>query len=144
MANKEKRAKRSKEKAKAYRKQKSIKQGFKAGHAQLDFSSLQKQFEGEPVQYFGYNRERQENESPFDFPAEGLVCMVSQIVESNISELTSETGIAFKIGNWFVSEVIENHAHKVHGAFASENEALDFGRAIGAKGYRSGPKFEAF
>lgn len=144
MANREKRAKRAKEKAKAYRKQKSIKQGFNASSEQPDFSSFHKQFEGEPMQYFGYNRERQENESPFDLPAEGLVCMASEVVESNRNDLIAETGIHFKIGDWYVSEVIEEHDHEVHGAFESESEALDFGRSIGAKGYRSAPQFEAF
>lgn len=144
MANKEKRAKRSKEKAKAYRKKKSLKQCFNASSEQPDFSSFKKQFEGEPMQYFGYNKERKENESPFDLPAEGLVCMASEVVESNIYDLIAETGIHFKIGDWYVSEVIEEHDHKVHGSFGSESAALDFGRTIGVKGYRSAPQFEAF
>ena len=36
--------------------------------------------EGQPTEYFGYDRERQSDESPFELLAEGVVCMVANIV----------------------------------------------------------------
>ena len=39
--------------------------------------------EGQATEYFGYNSERQSAQSPFELPAEGLVCMAANLVEKN-------------------------------------------------------------
>lgn len=77
------------------------------------------------VRYFGYSTEGGEDESPFDIPEQGMVCMVSNIIERNREPVSQQTGRDFVVGQWFVSEggcdtVV------VHGPFEAETEALDF------------------
>ena len=101
--------------------------------------------EGEATEYFGYDRERQSDESPFELPAEGLVCMVSIIVEKNRQPLIEESGIDFALGQWFVSQYNEFNEVTVYGPFEDESEALDYGREqLGVVSYLSSPGFEMF
>ena len=79
----------------------------------------------EPEQFFGYNRERRPDESPFDLPEDGLVCMVSSITGLNAEALKHETGKDFEIGQWFCSTGAHNET-VVHGPFESSEEAFNF------------------
>jgi len=146
MANKEKRAKRAKTKAKSQRvnKQKTAENSHEDSFNQPNFSDIFQKEDKEPRQMFGYNRERRTDEDPFSFPEDGLICMVSEIIDENRQPIFDDTGIDFKVGDWFVSEVISGHDHKIHGAFQSEVEAMDFGLELGVKSYRSTPQFESF
>lgn len=101
--------------------------------------------EGQLTEFFGYDRERQSDESPFELPAEGLVCMVANIVEKNRQTLTEQSGIDFALGQWFVSQSNEFNEVTVYGPFADELEALDYGREqLGIVSYLSSPGFEMF
>ena len=85
-----------------------------------------------PTQFFGYNRERHSEESPFELSEDGLVCMVSSISGMNLVEIRQHSGIDFKLGDWFCS----TGAHEktaVHGPFSSEEDAFDYAKeAVGA------------
>ena len=99
----------------------------------------------DPTQYFGYNNDLSSAESPVELPENGMLCMVSDIVDKNKQPLIDETGICFEIGDWFVSEIIEGHQHKVHGLFKSEEAAFDFGRTnLNVVTYRGAPVLEIF
>lgn len=144
MAKQDKRNKRAKEKAKRARqiKQRQIESRNNEFNTQFlnDESALP-----QPEQYFGYNRERRDDESPFDFPSEGMLCMVASINEQNIIPITAETSINFEIGQWFLSENLEDHKHIVHGPFDDIETAFDFGRVeIGVMSYRAAPIFDEF
>ena len=78
-----------------------------------------------PEQYFGYDRARLENESPFDFPEEGLVCMVQNITLVNQAGLQSETGIEFPLGEWICSTGVHENT-VVDGPFKLSNDAFKF------------------
>jgi hypothetical protein len=100
---------------------------------------------GVPIQHFGYDHDLSSCKSPFEIPKNGLVCMVSEVVKKTQQALTEETGIDFNIGDWFVSATIEGHEHEVHGAFKSEEEALNFGKTeCNVVAYRAAPIFEMF
>ncbi|MGF1756522.1 hypothetical protein L4D76_00950 [Photobacterium sagamiensis] len=101
--------------------------------------------EGEPIEYFGYGRERQPDESPFELSAEGLVCVVSNIVEKNQQPLIQESGIYFALGQWIVSQYNEFHEVTVYGPFDDKLAALDYGREqLGVVSYHSFPVFDVF
>lgn len=139
MGDKNKRAKRSKEKAKNHRK---ASHNSKAGSANNEFDELMTKMideQHEPRQYFGYAQERQQDEDPFELPDTGMICMVSEVKNE---PLVIETGVVFKVGEWFVSEIIKEHEHIVHGPFDSEVDALEFGsNSLKVKSYRSAPEF---
>lgn len=144
MSKQDKRQKRAKEKAKRARKIKQKKIESRNTEFDNEFFNDGNTL-SEPEQYFGYNRERSDGESPFDFPAEGMLCMVSIINEQNILPLIEETKINFELGQWFLSENLENHKHIVHGPFNEVESALDFGRVeLGVISYRSAPLFDGF
>lgn len=79
----------------------------------------------EPDQFFGYNRERLPDESPFDLPEDGLVCMVSKIDDRNLELARQETGKDFKLGQWFCSTGAHTET-VVHGPFETSESAFDF------------------
>lgn len=79
----------------------------------------------EPDQYFGYSRERRPEESPFDLPEDGLVCMVSRIDERNLALARRETGKDFKLGQWFCSTGAHSET-VVHGPFETHESAFNF------------------
>ena len=79
----------------------------------------------EPDQFFGYNRERRPDESPFDLPEDGLVCMVSKIDARNLELARQETGKDFKLGQWFCSTGAHSET-VVHGPFETSESAFDF------------------
>lgn len=94
------------------------------------------------IQFFGYSTEASKNESPFDLPEEGLVCMVSNITEYNREAISKETGRTFELDQWFVSES-EHESTIVHGPFDSENVAFDFGKEhCMAIRFKAAPVFE--
>lgn len=94
-----------------------------------------------PTQFFGYNRERHTEESPFELSEDGLVCMVSSITGMNLVEVRQHSGIDFKLGDWFCS----TGAHEntvVHGPFSSTEEAFNYARdSVGAVRFLVGPEF---
>lgn len=99
----------------------------------------------DPIQYFGYDNDLSSTGSPVELPENGMLCMVSEIVDKNKQPLIDETGICFEIGDWFVSEIIKDHEYKVHGSFQNEELALDFGRTeLNVVTYRGAPVVEMF
>lgn len=94
------------------------------------------------IQFFGYSTESAKNESAFDLPEEGLVCMVSNITEYNREAICKESGRTFTLDQWFVSEN-EHESTIIHGPFDSENSAFDFGKAhCKAIRFKGAPVFE--
>lgn len=78
------------------------------------------------TQYFGYDNDSSVD-SFFELPDDGLLCMVSQVVDKDLQDSVNEKGLFFEIGDWFVSEVIEGCSYKLHGPFENEDKALSFG-----------------
>lgn len=96
------------------------------------------------LQFFGYSTSAAPGESPFELPELGLVCMVSNIAPCNLEPIKAETGIAFELGDWFVSEG-SHDATKVHGPFSDEHECFEFAKAnCGAVRFKAAPVFEMF
>lgn len=95
------------------------------------------------IQFFGYSTEAAKDESPFDLPEDGLVCMVSNITEYNRAPINKQTGRAFELDQWFVSE----GAHEetiVHGPFVDEGAAMTFAREhCKAIRFKTAPVFES-
>jgi hypothetical protein len=144
MRKQDKRAKRAKEKAKRARqvKQRQIdsRNTNFVSDVPNDVPAL-----SEPEQYFGYSRERREDESPFELPSEGMLCMVSIINEQNIADIRAETNINFEIGQWFLSENLQDHKFILHGPFDGIEAAFNFGRIeLGVISYRTVPVFDGF
>ena len=96
----------------------------------------------EPEQFFGYDRERRPDESPFELPEDGLVCMVTSITSQNLEAARMETGKNFEIGQWFCS----TGAHSttvVHGPFESSESAFNFAHEkFGVVRFMSAPQWE--
>lgn len=71
--------------------------------------------------------------------------MVSEVVLKDVSALVEETGIDFKVGDWFVSAMLDQHGYNVFGPYDSEQQALEFGeQEFGVVKYRGAPVFEIF
>lgn len=79
----------------------------------------------EPEQFFGYDRERRPDESPFEFSDDGLVCMVSSITGQNLDFARQETGKDYKLGDWFCS-VGAHDDTVIHGPFENSEIAFNF------------------
>lgn len=95
-----------------------------------------------PVMYFGYDRQRREDESPFEISQDGLVCMVSNIAQDNQKPLQESTGIDFQMGQWFASSGVHGNT-VVKGPFGDAYAAMDFSKAnFGAVRFNSAPTFE--
>lgn len=129
--------------------QKNTKRPKRKKKKQEEFRSLLEEMirnsEGEPTEYFGYSKECQPNESPFELPSEGVVCMVSNIVEKNQQQVIETSGINFVLGQWFVSQNNDFNEVTVYGPFEDESEALDYGRErLGVVSYRSPSIFEVY
>jgi hypothetical protein len=96
------------------------------------------------LQFFGYSTLASPGESPFDLDVPGMVCMISNIAPCNLKPIRDETGIAFNLGDWFVS-VGAHDAITVHGPFPDEEECFEFARAnCGAVRFKAAPVFEMF
>lgn len=94
------------------------------------------------IQYFGYSTDAAEGESAFDFPEAGLVCMVSNITPHNREPISGQTGRAFELDQWFVSEGGHEET-RVHGPFINDGEAMSFAREnCRAIRFKSAPEFE--
>lgn len=81
----------------------------------------------QPEQFFGYNKERGPEESPFEISEDGLICMVSRITEENLEVARQESGISFQLGEWFCSTGAHNKT-VVHGPFKTSEDAFEFAR----------------
>lgn len=81
----------------------------------------------QPEQFFGYNRERKPEESPFEISEDGLVCMVSRITKANLEIARKESGLDFQLGDWFCSTGAHSET-VVHGPFKTVEEGLEFAR----------------
>ena len=79
----------------------------------------------QPEQFFGYNRERRPDESPFEISEDGLVCMVARITPENLEAAIRETGKDFKPGQWFCSTGAHSET-VVHGPFDTSDSAFSF------------------
>ena len=97
-----------------------------------------------PDQFFGYNKEAETIEEKMGLSEAGLVCMVAQINRQNIQMACQQSGLDFKIGDWFVS----TGAHEntvVHGPFQKMEAAFDYAREkAGAIRMVAKPTFEGF
>ena len=78
----------------------------------------------EPDQFFGYNRERRPDESPFDL-LRMVWCAWSQNRCRNLELARQETGKDFKLGQWFCSTGAHSET-VVHGPFETSESAFDF------------------
>jgi len=88
----------------------------------------------QPEQFFGYNRERRPDESPFEITEDGLVCMVSRITRVNWEVARQESGLDFQLGDWFCSTGAHSET-VVHGPFKTVEDAFEFAR-VGAGAIR--------
>ena len=94
------------------------------------------------MQFFGYNRERFPNESPFSFSEEGLVCMVSTVDSQSLDSIMEISGRKFKIGDYFISKGGCNDV-AIYGPFSQFQEACDFAqKEFGAIRFISMPYFD--
>lgn len=82
----------------------------------------------EPVLFFGYDHDLSNTTSPTELPEKGLLCMVSDVVPKNITALNHETGMTFKLGDWFVSSYDDQDKNVTFGPFENEHLALNFCR----------------
>lgn len=82
----------------------------------------------QPEQFFGYDRERKPEESPFEVSEDGLVCMVSRITRENLEVARQESGLDFQLGDWFCSTGAHNET-VVHGPFKTVEDAFEFARS---------------
>lgn len=88
-----------------------------------EFRSLN--FEGF-VQWYGYKQARAPGETGFS--KNGLSCVIGNITRHNIETLQDQSGIDFEIGHWFASKIDEKTT-RIHGPFASEDLAMEFGKS---------------
>jgi len=96
-----------------------------------------------PTRYFGYDASMPASAGPLDLPAQGLVCMAFLVVAEDVADFRARSMNQFKMGDWAVSTG-QHEDTVVHGPFASEQEAFDFGRTVGAIRFRSEPSFGGF
>lgn len=116
------------------RRQNEMNDGFPAMLTDLD--------DGEPIQYFGYDRVFPETVPPYELPEEGLLCMISEVVPDNVEDIRNESGKHFEIGDWWVSANESDGTVRIRGPFSSEEEALEIGRQeFGVISYRGAPQF---
>ena len=55
-----------------------------------------------PEQFLGYNKEAETIEEKMGMSEVGLVCMVARIDAQNIQMACQQSGLDFKLGDWFV------------------------------------------
>ena len=80
-----------------------------------------------PEQFFGYNKEAETLEEKMGVTEKGLVCMIARINAQNIQMARQQSGLDFKLGDWFVS----TGAHEntiVHGPFQKVETAFEYAR----------------
>tara|TARA_B110000211_G_scaffold162671_2_gene183839 strand:+ start:12184 stop:12615 length:432 start_codon:yes stop_codon:yes gene_type:complete len=142
MGNKAKRAIRAKLKAKQNRLEKQNR-NKNSIFEQYDDEEQQHSLT-EPMRFFGYDTECSEDENPFEhLPSSRLICMVSQVIEEGDQSVSIDTGINFKVGDWFLSEKTGEHQHNIHGPFSTVEEAFEFGRkTLNVVSFRSQPSLE--
>jgi hypothetical protein len=79
------------------------------------------------IQYFGYNKPRAEDESPFELPEEGLCCMVSSVNKDIQREINSKLDfplLKLGKGQWVVTAKIGNEV-KFNGPYDSDQLAME-------------------
>jgi hypothetical protein len=79
------------------------------------------------IQYFGYNKARAVDESPFELPEEGLCCMVSSVNRDVQREINAQ--VDFPIlklgqGQWIVTANVGTEI-KFSGPYKSKELAMD-------------------
>ena len=95
----------------------------------------------QPEKFFGYDRERRPDESPFDVSEDGLVCMVSRITSVYLEVARQQSGFDFQLGDWFCSTVAHSET-VVHGPFKTVEDAVSFAHSeVGAVRFMSLPTF---
>ena len=77
--------------------------------------------------FFGYDRQAQTPEERVMVSQTGLVCMVARIHAENIQGVRRETGLDFKLGDWFVSTGAHQNT-QVYGPFHALEAAFKFAR----------------
>jgi hypothetical protein len=97
----------------------------------------------ELIQYFGYNKARNVDESPFDLPEEGLCCMVSSINKDIQREINSKLDfplLKLGKGQWVITANIGNEV-KFSGPYDSDQLAMESAREkFGAVRFMSTPE----
>jgi hypothetical protein len=99
--------------------------------------------EPELIQYFGYNKARSEDESPFELPEKGLCCMVSSVNKDIQREINSKLDfplLKLGKGQWVITANIGNEV-KFSGPYDSDQLAMESARdKFGAVRFMSSPK----
>ena len=86
--------------------------------------------DGELIQLFGYSTPRNENESPFELPEDGLCCMVSRADQRYCDEINpSLTGKTVKPGGWCITANI-GESVKFDGPYPDEETAMNRAREL--------------
>jgi hypothetical protein len=83
--------------------------------------------EPELIQYFGYNKARAEDESPFELPEKGLCCMVSSVNKDIQREINSKLDfplLKMGKGQWVITANVGNEV-KFSGPYDSDELAMD-------------------
>jgi hypothetical protein len=95
------------------------------------------------IQYFGYNKPRAEDESPFELPEEGLCCMVSSVNKDIQREINSKLDfplLKLGKGQWVITANIGNEV-KFSGPYDSDQLAMESAREkFGAIRFMSTPE----
>lgn len=96
------------------------------------------------IQYFGYDKPREVNESPFDLPEDGLCCMVSSVnkdIQQEINEMLDYPLLKLGRGQWIIT-ANEGEQMKFSGPSDSEEEAMtSASEKFGAIRFISVPNF---
>jgi hypothetical protein len=99
--------------------------------------------EPELIQYFGYNKARAEDESPFELPEEGLCCMVSSVNKDIQREINSKLDfplLELGKGQWVITANIGKEV-KFSGPYDSDQLAMESARQkFGAVRFMSTPE----
>ena len=94
--------------------------------------------------FFGYDQEARTPEEQVMVSEVGLVCMVARIDTENVQMVRRQTGLDFKLGDWFVSTGAHQNT-KVYGPFRELGAAFEFAREqAGAIRMVAEPMFDVF
>ncbi|MEP2652405.1 MAG: hypothetical protein ABJH06_10470 [Paraglaciecola sp.] len=95
------------------------------------------------IQYFGYNTERKEHESPFELPEEGLCCMVSSVNRDIQREINAKLDfplLKLGKGQWVITANVGTEV-KFSGPYDSDQLAMESAKEkFGAIRFMSTPE----
>ena len=88
------------------------------------------------IKWIGFDRKRNDDETIFDQPDEGGVCVISDVQSYNIEDLNKDSNLNFKFGDWYLAEILPDGESLLHGPFGHLNVAVSYGYKLGVKSYR--------